>query len=288
MRPFLGFPTLPLHLLVFLGLALMEPLFRGLAPWVFRERYRDLAPYLSSLFFALAVPGPTFLFLLLGAGLLWARERAGGRLGGGLGLGGGGGGPGPLPPHLVAKVLDEPGLLPLRLRPARPYVGVVKAVLRERAPGVEVVDLAHDLPPQDLRRAAYVLFEAVPYLPEGAVLLAVVDPGVGTSRRAVAARGRRWYVGPDNGLFTLAWLLDPPRKAFLLESLLPPSPKGVLPLPGWRPGGATFHGRDRFAPAAAHLALGLPLRLWEGRCPRKASSAYPSPWARPPGGGPHL
>ncbi len=138
-----------------------------------------------------------------------------------------------------------------------PYVGVVKAVLRERAPGVEVVDLAHDLPPQDLRRAAYALFEAVPYLPEGAVLLAVVDPGVGTSRRAVAARGRRWYVGPDNGLFTLAWLLDPPRKAFLLEDLLPPSPKGVLPLPGWRPGGATFHGRDRFAPAAAHLALGL-------------------------------
>ncbi|MGC8876443.1 SAM hydrolase/SAM-dependent halogenase family protein [Thermus sp.] len=138
-----------------------------------------------------------------------------------------------------------------------PYVGVVKAVLRERAPGVAVVDLAHDLPPQDLRRAAYALFEAVPYLPEGAVVLAVVDPGVGTSRRAVAVRGRRWYVGPDNGLFTLAWLLDPPQRAFLLERVTPPRPRGVEPLLGWAPGAYTFHGRDRFAPAAAHLALGL-------------------------------
>ncbi|MGC8876444.1 tetratricopeptide repeat protein [Thermus sp.] len=84
-RPFLGLSTLPLHLLAFLGLALMEPFFRGLVPWVFRERYRDLAPHLSTLFFALAVPGPTFLLLLLGAGLLWARERTGGVLGVALG-----------------------------------------------------------------------------------------------------------------------------------------------------------------------------------------------------------
>ena len=103
-----------------------------------------------------------------------------------------------------------------------PYVAVVKAVLAERAPGAAVVDLAHALPPQDLRRAAYALFEALPYLPEGAVVLAVVDPGVGTARRAVAALGRWTYVGPDNGLFTLAWLLDPPRRAFLLE---PPRPR---------------------------------------------------------------
>lgn len=139
-----------------------------------------------------------------------------------------------------------------------PYVGVVKAVLAQRAPGVQVVDLAHDLPPQDLRRAAYALFEAVPYLPERSVVLAVVDPGVGTKRRATAALGRRAYVGPDNGLFTLAWLLDPPRRAYALEEPAPPLPQGVEPLPGWRPGGFTFHGRDRFAPAAAHLALGLP------------------------------
>lgn len=134
-------------------------------------------------------------------------------------------------------------------------MAVVKAVLAERAPGPAVVDLAHALPPQDLRRAAYALFEALPYLPEGAVVLAVVDPGVGTARRAVAALGRWTYVGPDNGLFTLAWLLDPPRRAFLLE---PPRPRPKAALPGWAPGEATFHGRDVFAPAAAHLALGLP------------------------------
>lgn len=81
----LGFSTLPLNLLTFLGLALMEPFFRGLAPWVLKERYRDLAPHLSALLFALAVPGPTPLLLLLGAGLLWAKERAGSVLGVALG-----------------------------------------------------------------------------------------------------------------------------------------------------------------------------------------------------------
>ncbi|GAB5602820.1 SAM-dependent chlorinase/fluorinase [Thermus sp. FJN-A] len=139
-----------------------------------------------------------------------------------------------------------------------PYVGVVKAVLQGRAPGVRVLDLAHALPPQDLRRAAYALFEALPYLPEGSVVLAVVDPGVGTGRRAIAAEGRRFYVGPDNGLFTLAWLLDPPERAFLLENVYPPIPQGITPPPGWAPGGHTFQGRDLFAPAAAHLALGFP------------------------------
>lgn len=77
LRPFLGLSTLPLNLLAFLGLALMEPFFRGLVPLVFKERYKDLAPALSALFFALVVPGPTLLLLLLGAGLLWAKERAG-------------------------------------------------------------------------------------------------------------------------------------------------------------------------------------------------------------------
>ncbi|MDM7323745.1 MAG: tetratricopeptide repeat protein [Thermus sp.] len=80
-RALLGFGTLPLHPLTFLGLALMEPFFRGLAPLVLRERYKDLHPYLAALLFALAVPGPTLLLLLLGAGLLWAKERAEGTLG---------------------------------------------------------------------------------------------------------------------------------------------------------------------------------------------------------------
>ncbi len=134
-----------------------------------------------------------------------------------------------------------------------PYAGLVRTFLRSH--GIPVEDLAHDLPPGDLRRGAYALFEALPYLPEGTVILGVVDPGVGTARRAIAALGRWAYVGPDNGLFTLAWRLDPPKAAFLLDQVRPPKPKATLP--GWAPGRATFHGRDLFAPAARHLALGL-------------------------------
>ncbi len=81
LRPFLGLSTLPLDLLAFLGLALMEPFFRGLVPEALRERYRELAPKLSVLLFALVVPGPTLLWLLLGAGLLWAKRYTGGSLG---------------------------------------------------------------------------------------------------------------------------------------------------------------------------------------------------------------
>lgn len=80
-RDTLGLGTLPLNLLAFLGLALMEPFFRGLVPLVLKERYKDLHPYLAVLLFALAVPGPTFLLILLGTGLLWAKERVEGTLG---------------------------------------------------------------------------------------------------------------------------------------------------------------------------------------------------------------
>ena len=129
------------------------------------------------------------------------------------------------------------------------FAGVVRAVLARRAPGVRLVDLAHDLPAGDLRHAALQLYAAVPHLAEGGVVLAVVDPGVGSERRALAVRGERlWYVLPDNGLLTLAAELDPPREAWTLE-------------PGRYTAGPvspTFHGRDVFAPAAAHLALGLP------------------------------
>ncbi|WP_456415230.1 SAM hydrolase/SAM-dependent halogenase family protein [Oceanithermus profundus] len=129
------------------------------------------------------------------------------------------------------------------------FAGVVRAVLVRRAPGVRVVDLAHDLPPGDLRHAALQLYAAVPHLAEGGVVLAVVDPGVGSDRRALAVRGERlWYVLPDNGLLTLAAELDPPRAAWALE------PRRFAP----GPVSPTFHGRDLFAPAAAHLALGQP------------------------------
>ena len=85
-----------------------------------------------------------------------------------------------------------------------PYLGQVKAVLHCDAPGVPVVDVFPDLPPFNVKAAAYLLPAYSQYLPEGTVCLCVVDPGVGTERRALALRaGGRWYVGPDNGLFSV-------------------------------------------------------------------------------------
>nr|WP_245526781.1 SAM-dependent chlorinase/fluorinase [Marinithermus hydrothermalis] len=155
------------------------------------------------------------------------------------------------------------------------YVGIVKAVMEGIAPGVRIVDLAHALPPQDLRRAAYQLYEAVPYLPQGAVVLAVVDPGVGSSRRGLVVVGERLvYVAPDNGLLTLAWLRDPPRRAYALEN-------PAYRLPGVS---ATFHGRDVFGPAAAHLARGVPPEAFGAEVPVAALQRLPVRLGRGPGG----
>ena len=86
------------------------------------------------------------------------------------------------------------------------YVGIVKAVILGIAPDARIVDLTHDVPPQDVRAGAFALLTAAPYLPADAVVLAVVDPGVGTARRPIAVQvGGRTFVGPDNGL--LSWVL---------------------------------------------------------------------------------
>lgn len=131
--------------------------------------------------------------------------------------------------------------------PGGEYVGVVHGVIAGIAPDARVIDLGHGVPPQDVRTGARRLARALPYVPAG-VHLAVVDPGVGGPRRAVALRaGDRWLVGPDNGL-----LLD---AAARFGGVSAAYDIGASP---WRlePVSATFHGRDIFAPAAAHLALG--------------------------------
>lgn len=113
------------------------------------------------------------------------------------------------------------------------------------------IDLTHEISPQDVMEAGFVLKSALPYFPEGSIHLVVVDPGVGTERRAVALRaGSQWFVGPDNGIFPL--VLDDE------------SPDGMVDLDDpdfWRTESpsTTFHGRDIFAPAAAHLADGRAL-----------------------------
>lgn len=133
------------------------------------------------------------------------------------------------------------------------YVGVMKGVILSIAPTAQLVDLAHDLPAQDVRRAAFVLCAAAPFFPPGTVHLAVVDPGVGTARRALALRaGQALWVGPDNGLFSYILAETDAWEAVELSE------------PAYRltPMSGTFHGRDLFAPAAAHLAMGVPLAVF--------------------------
>jgi S-adenosylmethionine hydrolase len=130
------------------------------------------------------------------------------------------------------------------------YVGLMKGVMAGIAPGVVFVDLTHEVPPQGVRSAACLLWTAIPYFPQESVHLAVVDPGVGTARRPLAARTPWGFlVGPDNGVFSYVWTAAPPDMIVQLEAHAYQRP--VV--------SSTFHGRDIFAPAAAYLAAGVPL-----------------------------
>lgn len=132
------------------------------------------------------------------------------------------------------------------------FVGVVKSVIREIAPHATVIDLTHSIPPFDVRAGSLALARAVQYVPRG-IVLAVVDPGVGTDRKAVAvqvAEGAGIFVGPDNGLLASAVAMaGGAERAVVLDN-----PIYQLPAPG-----PTFAGRDIFGPAAAHLAAGVPI-----------------------------
>lgn len=133
------------------------------------------------------------------------------------------------------------------------WVGAMKGVILRIAPRAAIHDLAHDVPPQDIARGAACLAAAVPEFPLGTVHVAVVDPGVGTSRAGVVivVRGQM-LVGPDNHLFddVIAKLGSP--EAVRSITLGPDGHRFLLP-----PRSATFHGRDVFAPTAAALAAGL-------------------------------
>ena len=125
------------------------------------------------------------------------------------------------------------------------YVGEMKGVLLEGAPSALLVDVTHSVPRGDVRAGSWVLGRIWARFPEETVHLAVVDPGVGSERRAIAARIRgRWLVAPDNGLLT------EPAGAGAVEELRALDPDRV----GLEPLSDTFHGRDLFAPAAARLA----------------------------------
>jgi S-adenosylmethionine hydrolase len=148
------------------------------------------------------------------------------------------------PGRPVVAFLSDYGL-------ADEFVGVCKAVIASIAPDVTVIDLAHELPPHEVAAGALTLVRSVQYLPDGALVLAVVDPGVGTERRLVAvACEQATFFGPDNGLLAPAVAMLGGAQA--VHELT--SDEYRLPAPG-----PTFAGRDILAPAVAYHAIGVPL-----------------------------
>lgn len=136
------------------------------------------------------------------------------------------------------------------------YVGVMKGAIAGICPTAQTIDITHDLPPQDLYAARFTLLSAYPYMPPGTVYLVVVDPGVGTQRRAVAVQtSQAVLVGPDNGVLSGVWQSDRRGNQGILNAVeLTNRDYWRSPHPS-----TTFHGRDIFAPVAAHLANGVPI-----------------------------
>ena len=148
-----------------------------------------------------------------------------------------------------------------------PYVAQMRSVLMAAAPGVPLLDISHDVAPQDVLQAAFFLSATLPWLPPGAVVCAVVDPGVGTARRVLLVEaGRQWLLAPDNGLLTLVFGRGEGCRLF------DATPRQV-------PLSATFHGRDVFAPLAARLAMGEEARdvasVWSGADPMRLDGVEP-------------
>ncbi|MGD0610163.1 MAG: SAM-dependent chlorinase/fluorinase [Anaerolineales bacterium] len=134
------------------------------------------------------------------------------------------------------------------------FTGVLKGVIWGICSQVQIADISHTISPQNVLEGAFVLQRAAPYFPPGTIHVAVVDPGVGTERRAIAARlGTHFFVGPDNGLCT-ALIESAEQAGGPVDFVHLTNPRYWLPQVSF-----TFHGRDIFAPVAAHLANGVPL-----------------------------
>jgi len=149
------------------------------------------------------------------------------------------------------------------------YVGTMKGVILSIAPQTQIVDISHDIGPGNIPQAAYVLASAAPFFPDGTVHVVVVDPGVGSTRRALALRtAGATYVGPDNGVlsyplagYRLPGVGGPAAEVPQTPGQLAPGVEVVqLDRPQYRLPAVsnTFHGRDIFAPATAHLSAGVP------------------------------
>jgi len=147
------------------------------------------------------------------------------------------------------------------------YVASMKGVILSICPDVQLVDISHMIPPQDIRAGAFILGAVYGDFPPGTIHLAVVDPGVGTNRRAIAIETPScFFVGPDNGIFSWALLRENHVETRSLEN-----PQYFQPAIS-----NTFHGRDIFAPVAAHLARGAEFGLLGPPC-----QPYAAQWTTP-------
>jgi S-adenosylmethionine hydrolase len=132
---------------------------------------------------------------------------------------------------------------------ADPYVAEIKAVILGINPSVKIVDISHQIEKFNIRMGAYVLAAAAPYFPKGTTHAAVIDPGVGTKRKPILIETKSsFFIGPDNGVLALAAEKQEIKRVYEIAN-----PKYMLPKVS-----TTFHGRDIFAPAAAHLSKGIP------------------------------
>jgi hypothetical protein len=148
------------------------------------------------------------------------------------------------------------------------YVGIMKGVISGIAPDVPVIDLSHDLPPQSIDAARFVLWNSYRYFPAGTIFVCVVDPGVGSTRHILALNtGEHTFLAPDNGL--LDYVMAEQRAKHLLRVESPRVMRSEI--------SRTFHGRDIFAPAAAHIAAGFPFTMIG---PMHPYTLPASPWLR--------
>jgi len=136
------------------------------------------------------------------------------------------------------------------------FVGVMKGVILRLNPQATLVDITHDIAPQNIEQGAFLFANAVKYFPANAIHVAVVDPGVGSARRPIAVQiGETFFVAPDNGVLTLAFQQSAiENRKSEIRAVHLSNTKYFLSRVS-----ATFHGRDIFAPVAAHLSLGVPL-----------------------------
>ncbi len=128
------------------------------------------------------------------------------------------------------------------------YAGIMKGVILSINPQCQIIDITHHIPPQDREEAAYVLQSVHPFFPSGSIHLVVVDPGVGSNRKPIIVESaQNWFVGPDNGVFSFIYLKNQQKKVWEITNQ-----EYCLSQVS-----STFHGRDLFAPIAAHLSLGV-------------------------------